>query len=95
MIRFSLLASLLFATPLAAQHEDPADVTTLDGIIAAYYAVVSGPAGEAPDRERDRFLHHPNALVGMVALRDGQPTMRRMTLDEYHDAFGGARSNPF
>lgn len=89
----TLLAA--FTTPLAAQQHEPADVATLDGIIAAYYDVISGPAGESPDRERDRFLHHPDALVGIVAIRDGSPELRTMSLDEYHDAFGGARTTPF
>lgn len=84
--------------PVEAQtaRADPADVATLDGIIAAYYDVVSGPAGEAADRERDRTLHHPDALVSITGAReDGTPFLRTMSLDEYHDAFGGARSEPF
>jgi len=75
---------------------DPADVGTLDAIIAAYYEVVSGPAGGTADRERDRTLHHPDALVSITGIgEDGTPFLRTMTLDEYHDAFGGARSEPF
>ncbi|MDX1578121.1 MAG: hypothetical protein R3266_06540, partial [Gemmatimonadota bacterium] len=81
---------------LAAQEPATVEVGTLDGIIRAYYDVVSGPAGEAPDRERDRFLHHPEALVAITGVdRDGRPVLRRMTLDGYHDAFGGARAEPF
>jgi hypothetical protein len=72
------------------------DVSTLDGIIRAYYEVVSGPAGETPDRERDRSLHHPDALVSIAGTNaDGQPILRTMTLDEYHDLSGGPRSEGF
>ncbi len=79
---------------LAAQSRD--DVATLDGIIRAYYEVVSGPAGESADRQRDMFLHHPDALVGMVGLdADRRPALHTMTLAEYHDRFGGPRSEPF
>ena len=82
---------------LAAQEaSDPADVADLDAIIAAYYDVISGPAGEVADRERDRSLHHPDALVGISGVDgEGQPFLRTMSLDEYHDAFGGARQEAF
>ncbi|MEZ4416766.1 MAG: hypothetical protein R3E10_13540 [Gemmatimonadota bacterium] len=92
-----LLAALPLA-PLAAQAPEPrpADVSTLDGIISAYYDVVSGPTGERPDRERDRTLHHPSALVGIAGVdADGRPTLRTMTLDEYHDATGEPRQQGF
>lgn len=91
-----LAATIPATTDLAAQEARDDDVATLDGILAAYYEVVSGPARSAPDRERDRSLHHPDALVA-IAGRDatGRPTLSRMTLDEYHDRFGGPRATPF
>lgn len=98
-----LLGAALFAfVPLAgvAQESrlaaDPADVGSLDAIIRAYYEVVSGPAGESPDRARDRTLHLPNALVGVPGRGEaGEPKLATMTLDEYHDRFGGPRSEGF
>lgn len=95
---FAVFLAVRAPRPVEAQTAlaDPADVATLDGIIAAYYDVVSGPAGEMADRERDRTLHHPDAQVSITgAGQDGTPFLRTMTLDEYHDAFGGARSEPF
>lgn len=75
---------------------DPRDVGTLDDIIRAYYEVVSGPAGESADRERDRTLHLPNALVGMPGFDDdGNPQLVTMTLDGYHDSAGGVRTEGF
>jgi hypothetical protein len=75
---------------------DPQDVSTLDAIIRAYYEVVSGPAGESPDRARDRTLHLPDALVGVPGSGEaGEPKLVTMTLDEYHDRFGGPRSEGF
>jgi dipeptidyl aminopeptidase/acylaminoacyl peptidase len=72
------------------------DVATLDGIINAYYDVISGPAGSAPDRARDQRLHHPAALVAITgASRAGTPTIRTMSLDEYHELFGGVRTAGF
>ena len=44
------------------------DVASLDGILDAYYEVVSRPVGTAPDRERDEWIHHPDALVAITGL---------------------------
>ena len=70
---------------LAAQAARPADVASIDGILRAYYEVVSGPAGAAPDSARDHTLHHPKAWVA-IAGKDssGTPTVRVITLREYH-----------
>lgn len=92
---------LLFATPPAQSQQTgtaahPQDVGTLDDILRAYYEVVSGPAGETPDRARDKTLHVPNALVGVPGpSRDGVSQLVTMTLDDYHDSFGGPRSEGF
>jgi len=92
------LLSMVGAAPADAQSVDPRpeDVSTLDGIIDAYYDVVSGPAGEVPDRERDRTLHYPDALVGLAGTdQDGTPGLRTMTIDGYHDLTGGPRQQGF
>lgn len=101
----SCLLAIAPALPLAAQTADasvqeagprPEDVRTLDGIIAAFYDIVSGPAGGSPDRARDRTIHHPDALVSIAGEGpNGRPFLRTMTLDGYHDAFGGPRAEPF
>jgi hypothetical protein len=70
---------------LTAQSTRPADVTSIDGIIRAYYEVVSGPAGGTIDTARDRSLHHPEAWVAVAAVdSSGSPTVRVITLQEYH-----------
>ena len=84
------------ATQEVRLEADPADVGTLDDMIRAYYEVISGPAGESPDRLRDQTLHLPNALVGVPGLNEaGEPQLVTMTLDEYHDRFGGPRAEGF
>lgn len=85
----------LTSVSLAAQTARPDDVASIDGIIAAYYEVISGPAGEAADVARDRSLHHPEAWVSIAGVgADGAPTVRVVSLDEYHgDA--GPRSQAF
>jgi hypothetical protein len=45
------------AQALSARAADPADVATLDGIISAFYDVVSGPAGAPRDWARDSTLY--------------------------------------
>ena len=82
----SFIAALTLAVvPVGAQEARPEDVSSIDGIIRAYYEVVSGPAGEVADVERDRSLHHPEAWVA-IAGKDGagQPAVTVMTLSEYH-----------
>lgn len=72
------------------------DVKTLDGIIKAYYEVISGPAGEAPDYERDSSLHHPNALISVASTdKDGKPRLATMSLKKFYDDFGGPRGTAF
>lgn len=81
-----LIAALALAHgSLAAQDARPVDVATIDGIIRAYYEVVSGPAGAAPDAARDRALHHPAAWVAIAGTDStGRPMVRVITLREYH-----------
>lgn len=67
-----LLAIALPPAPLAAQQTPPservptpapADVATLDGILAAVYASISGPAGQPRDWDRFRSVMHPDARL--------------------------------
>ncbi len=88
---------LVGAPGVAAQASDarPQDVSSIDGILEAYYDVISGPAGESPDVARDKSLHHPNAWVAIAGVdNEGAPSVNVMSLDEYHGA-GGVRSAPF
>ncbi len=81
----SALAFVATAAHGSAQEARIQDVATIDGIVAAYYEVVSGPAGEAADLERDRTLHHPDAWIAIADVDDeGRPVVRTMTLAQYH-----------
>ena len=98
-LTFALFSGLLFSLmPLMAWGQTyplAEDVETLDGIINAYYEVVSGPAGQARQWERDHSLHHPEAQVAIVRTgEDGQPDAAVMTLAEYHER-SGATSQGF
>ncbi|MFT4860806.1 MAG: hypothetical protein ACI95C_000004 [Pseudohongiellaceae bacterium] len=86
MLRFLWAAVFqTLAVNAYAQSGDIEDVGSIDGIINAYYEVVSGPAGETVDVSRDRFIHHPNAWVS-IAGKDSNnaPTVTVMTLSDYH-----------
>jgi hypothetical protein len=70
-----------------------ADVETIDGIIKAYYDVISGPAGQPRDWERDTSLHHPDALIAVTGKnRKSKAYLITQTLSEYHKSFGIPRT---
>jgi hypothetical protein len=48
---------------LTSQPADPRDVESIDAIIAAAYEVISGPAGQKRDWNRDRSLFYPGARL--------------------------------
>ncbi len=61
------------------------DVSSIDGIMKAYYEVVSGPAGAPRQVERDRSLHHEDALIIITGKDENQqPYSRTLTFDEFH-----------
>ena len=65
----------------------PDDVGSLDGIIAAYYDVISGPAGEPRQWSRDRTLYIPDIrFVSMSMSKDGKPVAHTMTHQQFVDA---------
>jgi hypothetical protein len=62
-----------------------ADVSTLDGIIAAFYEVISGPAGSPRQWSRDRTLYIPEIKFVAVEDRKGKPTAHVVSHQEYVD----------
>jgi hypothetical protein len=61
------------------------DVGTLDGIIKAYYDVVSVKKGTKVIFERDSLLHIPGVRVGSAGIdAKGTPVLHYTTLKEYH-----------
>ncbi len=60
----SLIAAPTFAQDVADLPEaDPADVESVDALIAAVYDVISGPAGEKRDWDRFRSLFRSEARL--------------------------------
>lgn len=61
------------------------NVSTLDGIIKAYYDVVTVKKGEKVSYERDSLLHITDAHVGSgYTDKQGKQKFSYMTLKEYH-----------
>jgi hypothetical protein len=88
------LALLLAATavPAAAQSPQtpavpaarPADVQSLDGILAALYEVISGPAGQTRDWDRMRSLFAPGArLIPTGPAPEGGHRHRMLSVEDY------------
>lgn len=86
------LAACAVALPAAAQAPAspatpparPADVETLDGILEALYAVISGPAGQARDWDRMRSLFLPGArLIPTMPAPEGGHRARVLTVEDY------------
>lgn len=63
---------------------NPADVSSIDAIIAAVYDVISGPAGKKRNWDRMRSLFLPGArLIPTGPRQTGGYNSRVLTVDEY------------
>jgi hypothetical protein len=61
------------------------NVSTLDGIMKAYYDVVTIKKGDKVSYERDSLIHWPNVNVGWVQPgKNSKPAFRYVSLKEYH-----------
>jgi hypothetical protein len=68
----------------AVYNARAADVASVDGILAALYDVISGPAGKPRDWERLHSLFAPEGKMAAVGPRpNGAFGMRSMTVDDY------------
>ncbi len=68
----------------AAKPASPADIKSMDAIIAAVYDVISGPAGKPRDWERFRSLFLPGArLISTGPRPNGEAGMRVFTVEDY------------
>ncbi|HKA57173.1 MAG TPA: hypothetical protein VKD28_01035 [Gemmatimonadales bacterium] len=76
---------LLLVSPAAAQSLAPRtqDVSTIDGIIKAFYEVVSGPAGTPRQWQRDSTLYIPRVRFVAMHENDGKPVAAVMDHAEF------------
>lgn len=77
-VPFSMALALVISSAAAAAAQapadvqaDPTDVGTIDGIVAAFYEVVSGPPGEPRQWERDATLYWPGTVFTIAADTSG------------------------
>ena len=64
----------------------PEDVSTIDGMIKAYYEIVSGPAGQPRQWDRDATLYIPNVRFVIISEdATGKATAESMTHQEFVD----------
>jgi hypothetical protein len=64
----------------------PDDVATIDGMIKAWYGVITGPAGKAREWARDKTLYIPDVRFVSVGVgKDGQPSTAIMDHQNYVD----------
>ncbi len=87
------LASPTFAqTPPPAPASNPAyasDVTSMDAIVAALYASISGDVGMVRDWDRFKNLFHPSAkLMPTGTDSQSQGTVRILSPQDYVDRAG-------
>jgi hypothetical protein len=63
------------------------DVASIDGMIKAYYGVITGPAGQPRQWGRDRTLYWPGLRFFAAGVKpDGSPTVHVLTHQEFVDA---------
>src|SRR5262249_34923902 len=60
------------AESLTTHPANPRDVESVDAIIAAAYDVISGPAGQKHDWNRERSLFYPGARIMPTARVPGR-----------------------
>lgn len=62
------------------------DVGSIDGMIRAFYGVISGPVGQAREWSRDRTLYVPGIQFTSLTVRDGKPVMVVRNHQQYVDS---------
>ncbi len=91
LVLLSFLMSSISIKAQDAMKANPADVNSVDAIIAALYDVISGPAGEKRDWDRMRSLFTKEATLTAVGMdREGKTRMTPMTVESYIQRAGAS-----
>ena len=107
-ILIGFVSTLLAATAIAQEkptpkhvevatiEANPADVSTIDGMIKAWYDVISGPAGKPREWARDRTLYIKDLrFVDVGWSKDGTPNPRIVDHQAYVDSSDGMAQRGF
>ena len=97
------LGALLAATAAAQMHvavatvaPRPEDVATIDGMVKAYYEVVTGPAGQPRGWARDRTLYIKDLRFVIVDFdKNGQPAPKIVDHQQFVDSSDGLTKSGF
>jgi hypothetical protein len=82
--------------PVATVAPRPDDVATIDGMIKAYYEVITGPAGQPRDWARDRSLYIKDLRFVMVEYdKDGKPDPQIVDHQAFVDGSNASLSKGF
>jgi hypothetical protein len=75
LVRWTLLVCVIVVSRASAQAPAPRpeDVASIDGIMKAFYDVISGPAGAPRQWGRDSTLYIAGVRFVAMGLRDGRP----------------------
>src|SRR5262252_1253888 len=101
---FAVAAAVSAQTPPAAPPKldiqtvppRPDDVATIDGMVRAYYEVVSGPAGQPRDWARDRTLYIKDLRFVQVDVdKSGKLSPRITSHQEYVNQADGLTKTGF
>lgn len=95
-LKLSLLLAVFLAGNVVAQNRPHVavetiapkaeDVATIDGVMKAFYEVISGPAGQPRQWARDRSLYIPDVrFVAVEKSKDGTIDARPVTHQEFVD----------
>lgn len=73
--------------PVPVVEPLPADVETIDGIVHAFYAVISGPRGQAREWGRDAtlYLEPMSFTIASLDPQSGNPVVRTISKQQYVD----------
>lgn len=83
LLLFACTLSMLRAQVITKYNDN---VSTLDGIMKAYYDVVTVKKGEKPSYKRDSLLHWPDAVVGSAGIgKNDKPIFHSMSLKRFHE----------
>ncbi len=80
LLTLDLRAQSLQVAQLAPR---PEDVSTIDGIVKAYYETITGPAGKPREWARDRTLYIPSIKLISLSMHEGKPVAEIMSHQEY------------
>ncbi len=82
---FFVAVSLIISVSFCFAQKQPLaeDVSSVDGMINAFYEIVSGPAGQKRDWDRDRTLYVPGITFTTIATVEGKSVIRNLSHEEF------------